>query len=165
MSSPAGSLKKTRRSPLPASNMQQQCAIQTTTLWEYYCDHKNFSPNREEMITSQHDCVVEARKKLEEEGGEAVHHMIWCRPGDLHGSLSQVETELLAVRREILEKVKDIKIKFNSPRLLSSFFNLCFILFKGQQNHIKQLEEQQLFWKPPRHPPSFTVQVSYSSIV
>ena len=108
MSSPAGSLKKTRRSPLPASNnssvpFRRQLFEDTTGITS-----KNFSPNREEMITSQHGHIVEEIWR-EGTGGRGRR-----APSDVDlvtsmaARLAQVERELLAARREILEKVQDI---------------------------------------------------------
>ena len=110
MSSPAGSLKKTRRSPLPASNnssvpFRRQLFGDTTGITS-----KNFTPNREEMITSQHGHIVEEIWR-EGTGGRGRRG---GAPSDVDlvtsmaARLAQVERELLAARREILEKVQDI---------------------------------------------------------
>ena len=116
----------------PACQQQQQCAIKATTLWRYYCDHKHelLSQQRgdDHQSTWSHsrgDMVWENWRKREEKWCT-----IWCRPGDIHGSSSssaQVERELLAVRREILEKAQDIKTEFNSPRSLFSFFSFSLL--------------------------------------
>ena len=109
MSSPAGSLKKTRRSPLPASNnssvpFRRQLFVDTTVIPS---TSNNISPNREEMITSQHGHIVEEIWR-EGTGGRGRRG---GAPSDVDlvtsmaARLAQVERELLAARREILEKV------------------------------------------------------------
>ena len=109
MSSPAGSLKKTRRSPLPASNnssvpFRRQLFEDTTVIPS---TSKNISPNRGEMITSQHGHIVEEIWR-EGTGGRGRRG---GAPSDVDlvtsmaARLAQVERELLAARREILEKV------------------------------------------------------------
>ena len=101
MSSPAGSLKKTRRSPLPLAASFRSVPFRQSTPINDPLDVENCRSSR--VAGGTHGRIVDAiRREGERHGAPS--------DGDLVASmatrLAQVERELLAARREILDKVQ-----------------------------------------------------------
>ena len=101
MSSPAASLRKTKKSPLPSSS-SRGVAFRIQPRHGFAADE--LLGAREERIASQHHQIVEGIRR--EDGGKKVG-----APSDtdlvasMASRLAQAERELLAARRDILEKV------------------------------------------------------------
>ena len=99
MSSPGGSLKKTRRSPLPVAASTRNVPFRQSIASD---DPLDVTHCRSGPGASQHARIVDAiRREGERHGAPSDGDLV----ASMAGRLAQVERELLAARREILDKV------------------------------------------------------------